>query len=661
MHRSALFYFDQHFMNTNLHTHPARNSSRPRLAILVAASLSICLTACDTKQSSPPPALSSGNVTAPAVQTAQEAPSPTPPPAQTPDQRRVQQLIEQVERAFRSGDAHYRSGQLVQAKTDFDNAVDMMLASGLDIKADSQLNDEFNRILDAVNALEMEALKQGNGFAPNVEPTPADVANDVTFVVDPNIVAKAQAELATTKSDLPLVINDYVASYINFFANTQRGHNTLLHSLQRAGRYKAMIQRALTEEGVPQDLIYLAVAESAFQPQAIDVKSGAGGMWQFMPHGDYGLTRNGYVDERFDPEKSTRAYARYMKFLYNQLGDWYLAMAAYDWGAGNVQRAVQKTGYADFWELYKRNNLPSETKVYVPEILAAIIISRNPHQYGFDDVQLDPPVISDTIPINYSVDLRLVADLVDAEPQEILALNPGLLRLTTPPPGALAGSFDLHLPPGTATLYQQRISEIPEDRRTQWRYHRVTPEDSLASIAHSYHVTVEQLATVNQLHTNDTLDNMDSLVIPVPLPSAPASHADVYKARHGDTLVTIADRFGVSLDDLHRWNHASGISVVAGQRIRVSEPLHVAPHSRDRKRAGKEAASKESGSTSGSHKKTAVAASAKPAPRAATKSATKPSSKSSSKSRNDKAAHKSGESKKSNAHTKTARNKNVQK
>jgi membrane-bound lytic murein transglycosylase D len=154
---------------------------------------------------------------------------------------------------------------------------------------------------------------------------------------------------------------------------------------------------------------------------------------------------------------------------------------------------------------------------------------------------------------------------------------------------------------------------------------------------------------------------MDSLVIPVPLPSAPASHAEVYKARRGDTLVTIADRFGVSLDDLHRWNHASGISVVAGQRIRVSEPLHVAPHSRDRKRAGKEAASKESGSTSGSHKKTAVAASAKPAPRAATKSATKPSSKSSSKSRNDKAAHKSGESKKSNAHTKTARNKNVQK
>ncbi len=160
------------------------------------------------------------------------------------------------------------------------------------------------------------------------------------------------------------MVNDYVAAFINFFANSQKGHNTLLHSFQRYGRYKSMIERVMAEEGVPHDLIYLAVAESSFQPRAVNARSRAGGMWQFMPHGDYGLARNSYVDERFDPEKSTRAYARYMKWLYEQLGDWYLAMAAYDWGAGNVQRAVQKTGYADFWELYKRHNLPGETQNY---------------------------------------------------------------------------------------------------------------------------------------------------------------------------------------------------------------------------------------------------------------------------------------------------------
>ena len=124
---------------------------------------------------------------------------------------------------------------------EFDRAVDLMLSSGLDIKSNEQLQDEFDKIVDGVNALEMEALKQGNGFVPQAEPTPADVASDVTFEVDPNIVAKAKTELATTKSDLPLMVNDYVAAYINFFANTQRGHNTLLHSLERAGRYNCLL------------------------------------------------------------------------------------------------------------------------------------------------------------------------------------------------------------------------------------------------------------------------------------------------------------------------------------------------------------------------------------------------------------------------------------
>ncbi len=544
----------------------------------------VLLTGCESPRVATVPATQSANSLAPVLQPAPQVPAANSAPAPSSSQRRVQQLISQVEEALLSGQSHYRKGQLLRAKADFDNAVDLMLAGGpnhdLDVKADPQLQDEFNRVVDAINALEMEALKRGNGFAPAVEPSPSDVANDVTFEVDPNLVATAKAQLATTKSDLPLVINDYVAAFINFFANTQRGHNTLMHSFQRAGRYKQMIQRVLTEEGVPQDLIYLAVAESSFQPQAVNGRSGAGGMWQFMPHGDYGLTRNGYVDERFDPEKSTRAYARYMKFNYNQLGDWYLAMAGYNWGAGNVQRAVQKTGYADFWELYKRNNLPGETKNYVPEILAAIIIANNPKQYGFESIQLDSAIVSDTVPIDYAVDLRLAADVVDAQPQELLTLNPSLLRLTTPPPSTLVnGSFDLHLPPGTATLFKQRIAEIPEDRRTHWRYHRVTPEDSLSAIARSYHVSVEQLAAANQLHADDTLDKVEALVVPVPLPSAPASHVEYYKPRRGDTLVTIADRFGVSLDDLRRWNHSA--VVIAGQRIRVTEPARVAPRTRD--------------------------------------------------------------------------------
>jgi membrane-bound lytic murein transglycosylase D len=516
----------------------------------------------------------------PAPQQAAQAPAPATPAQPAAQQQRVHQLIQQVEQAYAQGQAAYRKGDLANAKIDFDHAVDLMLLSGIDIKTDSQLQDEFDHIVDGVNSLEMEALKQGNGFVPPVEPTPAEAASDVTFEVDPNIVAKARADLATTKSDLPLMVNDYVAAYIKFFANTQRGHNTLLHSFQRAGRYKAMIQRVMAEEGVPQDLIYLAVAESGFNPKAIGPKtrSGgrAGGMWQFMPNDKfYGLARTAYVDERFDPEKSTRAYARYMKFIYNQLGDWYLSMAAYDHGAGNIQHAVQKTGYADFWELYKRHELPTETQNYVPQIIAAIIIANNPTQYGFDDVTLDPPLLTDTVTINYSIDLRLVSDIVDAPADELIALNPSLLRMATPPDA----SFDLHLPAGTATLYEQRIAAVPEAKRNSWRYHRVAADDTLASVSRQFHISESALAGANQLGPADTLQGVEALAIPLAPVASSSTHMVLYVVRKGDTLVTISDRFGVSLTQLRRWNKISGVKVDPGRRLHVAEPTVVASSS----------------------------------------------------------------------------------
>ena len=552
--------------------------------------LALSLAGCDPSQPAGAPKSQPAQATAPAL----PAPAPqteqvaAPAPVLTPEQQRVRLLIDHVEQAYASGEAAYRKGNLAEAKVEFDRAVDLMLSSGIDIKADARLQEEFDRIVDGVNGLEMEALKQGDGFVPKAEPSPAEVASDVTFEVDPNIVAKAKTELATTKSDLPLVVNDYVAAYINFFANTQRGHNTLLHSFQRAGRYKAMIQRVMAEEGVPQDLIYLAVAESGFQPRALNGRSGAGGMWQFMPHGNYGLARNAYVDERFDPEKSTRAYARYMKFIYDQLGDWYLSMAGYDWGAGNVQRAVQKTGYADFWELYKRNNLPAETKNYVPEILAAIIIANHPAQYGFDDVTLDPPVLTDTVTLNYSVDLKLVSDIVGAPVDELMALNPSVLRMTTPPDSP----FDLHLPAGTATLFAQRIETIPAARRNAWRYHRVAAEDTLASVAREYRVSESELAEANQLHGNESIQGIEALAIPLAPVAVPSARMALYTARRGDTLVTIADRFGVSLNQLRRWNNIAGVRVEPGRRLHVAEPAHAARASRGHRGTGGESSAK---------------------------------------------------------------------
>ena len=296
----------------------------------------------------------------------------------------------------------------------------------------------------------------------------------------------------------------------------------------------------------------------------------------------YGLARTSYVDERFDPEKSTRAYARYMKFIYNQLGDWYLSMAGYNWGTGRVQHAVEKTGYADFWELYKRGELPKETSGYVPEILAAIIIANHPTQYGFDDLTFDPPVLTDTVTINYPVDLRLVSDLVAAPVDELTALNPSLLRLVTPPDA----SFDLHLPAGMAAVFEQRIAAIPEAKRNAWRYHRVTSEDTLAAVAREYRVTVDDLAAANQLRSTDSIAGVEALVVPVTPSAPPSARTQLYTVRKGETLVTISDRFGVSLDQLRRWNNITGIRVQPGRRLHVADPAS-APHSASRRhRAG---------------------------------------------------------------------------
>ena len=285
----------------------------------------------------------------------------------------------------------------------------------------------------------------------------------------------------------------------------------------------------------------------------------------------YGLGRNGWYDERFDPEKSTHAYARYIKLLYSQLGDWYLAMAAYDWGPGNVQRAVERTGYADFWELYRRNVLPQETKNYVPIIIAAAIMAKNPEQYGLQSLTPDPPLLVDTVTTDYSVDLRLVSDLVEVPVQEISDLNPSLLRMSTP----TDAPFELHLPAGRKDLYEKRISEIPADKRNQWRFHKVVSGESLETIARDYHVSPSEIVFVNQLAPGDDLSATDSLVIPVPPAPSSRSRLTLYRVEHGDTLVTVADRFNITVQQLRRWNHLTAARLVPGRRLYVAEPALV--------------------------------------------------------------------------------------
>ena len=494
--------------------------------------------------------------------------------------------MQRVDKAYRSGVENYRAGRLDAARVDFDFAVDLMLTSGVDIKADAALGDEFERTVNAVNALEMDALKQGNGFSPKLEEAPIETAGELTFGPNPELTARLSSELGGTKSDLPLVINDQVAGYINFFANSPSFHAHMVASLQRAGRYKETIQRVLAEEGVPQDLLYLAVAESGFQLQAVNPTSGAAGMWQFMPfQGAYGLVRNGYFDERFDPEKSSRAYARYIKTLYKQFGDWYLAMAAYDWGPGNVQKAVMRTGYADFWQLYRRNAMPKETREYVPKILAAVIMAKNPAKYGLDHMTPDAAVQFDTVTVDYAMDMRLAADLTNTTLPNIIALNPALLRLSTP----RDISYDLRIPAGTKDDFQTRIAAIPEDKRSSWRFHEMQPGESLEQVAQLFHLSSHDILTANGITGTDGVDEGDELVIPVASSGGGGARPQQYTPRRGDTLVAVADRFNVSAEELRTWNHLGSSSLRLGHALYVSEPVRLAPAGRGRalRRGGK--------------------------------------------------------------------------
>ena len=529
------------------------------------------VSALPAKQAAPPPITASATPETSSPQDLKQNQAPadasiTPAPSADP----VADLIAKVEKEYLAGQENYKAGHLEAARQNFDRAFDTLLSSNLQINSDTRLEAEFDRILEGTNTFETQALQQGDGFTEQKsEPAPIDEANEVTYPVDANIKAKAEAEIKSTRSDLPLMMTDQVASYINYFSS--RGRGILENGLVRSGRYDEMIRNTLKAEGVPQDLIYLAQAESGFHPLAVS-RVGARGIWQFMASRarGYGLQRDWWVDDRQDPEKSTRAAARHLKDLYQQFGDWYLAMAAYNSGPGTVQSAVKRTGYADFWELYRRNVLPKETRNYVPIIVAVTIMAKNPAQYGLDHLDKEKAAPFDTVTIDYPVDLRLVAECVDVSAADLQDLNPSLLRLTTPKDHP----FQLHLPAGTKDKFETAIAAIPPDMRVWWRYHRVQSGDTLASLARTYRTTPKAIAEANNLEDGQELAPDSKLTIPI----APGKHASTedtaayahrltrYKVRKGDTVQTVADNFGIPPAMVRKWNHLKGNSL-AGRRI----------------------------------------------------------------------------------------------
>ncbi len=451
---------------------------------------------------------------------------------------RKDERMSRAEVMFEEGRKLYQAGKVTDARKLFDEALDLVLNSKADPVNRAHFDKRFEELVAKIHRLDVAGLGAGAATGEtNFDKAPIDDILSLTFPIDPKIKPMVRDEVAATVSQLPLEAPDAVLSFINYFSG-ERGRGTIRAGLRRAGKYKSMISRILDEEGIPQEFIFLAQAESGFLPRAVSYMS-AGGMWQFIPGrgAEYGLRQDAYVDERFDPELATRAAARHLRDLYHQFGDWYLAIAAYNCGPGNVDRAVEKTGYADVWELRSRGVLPLETSNYVPIILAMTIMSKNPSNYGLDDIIYDEPLQYDTVELTALTSLALVADLTGQPVSGIKELNPALLRDVAP------AGYRLHLPKGTLMSLMAGLELVPEGKRLAWRVHRTEPGEDLAAVARKFGSSPDGLLAVNAGLKEDM--DAGSLVVvpaaPVPAPrAAKASRARSTKVAWGKAPVRSA-------------------------------------------------------------------------------------------------------------------------
>ena len=534
----------------------------------------------------------------PAAQVRPAQPSP-PAPADP-----VQALIDESQHLYDQGKRDLDLGHLDQARAAFNRAIDVLLNAPGGARTEPRLRAQFDRLVDRISALEVAALAAGDGFAEKpTEPASIDqllALSDTIGEPAPTsaVTAAVRTDLAETEHDIPIPQNEKVLSYVELFQGRLRPY--IQEGLDRGGQYLPMIQSVFRAEGLPLDLAYVPLIESAFKTNALSVKS-ARGVWQFV-HAtalENGLRHDWYIDERSDPEKATRAAAKYLKTLSRIFdGDWHLALASYNGGPGRVQRAMKRTGRSDFWELSAGKRwLPRETREYVPMILAAMVIARNPAQYGFSFVT-STPLSCETVRVSGPLDLRRVAEWTSTPVDTIQQLNPELRRWTTPVRGT---AYELKVPEGTSGDLRKRLDQTPESERVTLNWHTVRSGETLLTISRKLRVSRADLAEANYLSARSRVRPGQKLIIPrapttlmaaqpyrptPPLESQPAveraslvSTPDTsaepevvrrtYKVKRGDTLASIALRFDTNVASIKSWNRLHTNRISAGQRLTV--------------------------------------------------------------------------------------------
>ena len=520
---------------------------------------------------------------------------------------RVQQLITRSEQHFKQAELNLRDNKREQARDDFDKAIDTVLESGMDVRAYPRLRDYYLQLVERIYRIEVPSpqlqpqttvgdvqiakASMQDGVAaqqqtpPAVgfreqkfEPSPLDELSKLVLTpeeqkVSPQEVAELEQEINTL--DFRFRSNALIQQYINYYQG--RGRSTMESGLRRSGRFTRMARQIFREEGVPEDIVWLGQVESAWRPTAHSWAA-ASGLWQFIPGTgrQYGLRQTAWIDERNSFEKATRASARYLKWLANRYnGNWELAMGAYNTGEGNIDRAISRAGSRDFWQIYPY--IAQETRNYVPNIMATIIIAKNPEKYGFGHVRPEAPLAYDVVRVPSATSLQLIASLTDSSVDYLRSINPELRRDLTP----RGESYDLRVPPGRGKQFVALLKRIPVDRRdTTARIITAAPGESFEQVAARTGASASQLQAWNN---GADLSKGGKLIVPTGAnlrlvgmtrtrtsPSPVGSSLITYRAKAGETVAQIAARYNASPEEVARLNGiAASVALENGREIRI--------------------------------------------------------------------------------------------
>ncbi|HSB27724.1 MAG TPA: transglycosylase SLT domain-containing protein [Pyrinomonadaceae bacterium] len=516
---------------------------------------------------------------------------------------RISQVIAKAEDHFRKGKLNLEDSKRDQARDEFDKAVDSILESGFDVRASQKLQTYYLELVERIYREEvptqMPVVSPNNaalavaqntqdqkvpppaqiGFRDQrFEPSPLDELSKLVLTEDESRVSGedlAALEQSKQNVNFAFTLNPLIQGFINYYQG--RGRSTMENGLRRSGQYMKLARKIFAEEGVPLDVTWLGQVESAWKVKALSWAS-ASGLWQFVPSTgrSYGLRQTAYIDERNSYEQATRASARHLKDLskrYN--GNWELAMAAYNTGAGNVDRAIARAGTANFWMIYPY--IAQETRNYVPNILAVILIAKNPEKYGFKGIKADTPMAYDVVQVPTATSLQLVADATDTSIEVIRNLNPELKRDITP----RGDLYNVRVPAGRANQFASVLKRISPDKRETARVISVAPGEDLQNVANRTGLSVAQLQAMN---SGVDLKSTTKLVVPnsnVKLTrwvreksaadaTSPVSTLTRYRARKGDTIAKIAASRNIDANDLARLNGITADTELrAGQEVKL--------------------------------------------------------------------------------------------